>query len=214
MNNKSTSAFLQTGQMPSSHRERSAILDDLRAQILQTKNITNQTTNMQIFNKTMLNNMTPAERAAEQSKRTTHVQIAKQQLADVRATHAADFAEAARLKGQLAISAAKAGKTPAPIHRAATTIATAKPTPQATPIKMMTAADFQSRQPTMLRSEWDKLSNMDKGRFMTEMKGKLIPDPEPAKPHSKGGQLTREGLRALSPQAQNAYFAKGNRLAE
>jgi hypothetical protein len=84
------------------------------------------------------------------------------------------------------------------------------PTPATTTI---TAAAFAKPQMTMLRSEWQNLSNKDKSRFFAEG-GKLAQDPEPAKPLSKGGQLTREGLRALSPQAQNAYFAKGGRLAE
>lgn len=77
----------------------------------------------------------------------------------------------------------------------------------------ITAAAFTKPQMTMARSEWSKLSTADKSRFFAEG-GKLAEDPSPTKPTSKGGQLTREGLRQLTPRQQNEYFAKGNRLAE
>lgn len=168
------STFLATGDIPTTSKERNLLLDLARLELAQ-KNKTNQTTNMQIFNKTILNNMTPAERAAEQSKRTTQVIIAKQQLADVRATHAADFAEAARLKGQLAISAAKAGKTPAPIHRAVTATAstTAKPTPAPRAPGLTTAASFATAPLVMAHAEFSKLTPADKSKF-SKQGGKLI----------------------------------------
>lgn len=77
----------------------------------------------------------------------------------------------------------------------------------------VTAAEFTKPHMTMARSEWSKLTTADKSRFFAEG-GKLAEDPAPTKPLSKGGQLTREGLRQLTPRQQNEYFAKGNRLAE
>jgi hypothetical protein len=124
----------------------------------------------------------------------------------------ASLAENAALKAKLAATKAKQ----AALERAKISQSIMKNT-VTTPTKAttgtITAAAFAKPQMTMLRSEWQNLSNADKSRFFAEG-GKLVEAAEPAKPLSKGGQLTREGLRALSPQAQNAYFAKGGRLAE
>jgi hypothetical protein len=131
----------------------------------------------------------------------TRRQAVEDTLAAVKAT----IAENQALKAKLAATKAKQAALEA-ARKSQSVMKTS-------PITTVTAAAFAKPKMTMLRSEWKKLSDSDRSRFFAEG-GKLVDDPEPAKPLSKGGQLTREGLRALSPQAQNAYFSKGGRLAE
>jgi hypothetical protein len=191
MHSKTLNQFLKEGTLPQSTREKSALFDELRNQILLSQNQNTENTNM--------NNL---EFDAEN---------ARQQLADVRATHAADFAELARLKARRAI----ATNSPAPVARPALAraiTAAAKPAPAPAVAGLTSAAAFAKPQMSMLRSEWNALSAADKSRYFKEG-GKLV-EPQAVKPTHKNGMLTRAGFDQLSATAKSEFFAKGNKLAD
>jgi hypothetical protein len=171
----SLNEFLTSGKMPTSHKERSALLDTLRHQILTT----NQNNNMQVFRQNPITGqretITGDQLQAEAKAAALAVARAKQDLGNIRATHQADKDELARLKGRRA--------TAPVIHRAAVApVAVAKPATVAPAIaeKRITAAEFAIPRTTMLRSEFDKLSHPERNRYIREG-GKLIADPKPAK---------------------------------
>jgi hypothetical protein len=137
----------------------------------------------------------------------TRRQAVEATLAAVKATLAENEASKAKL------AATKAKQAALEAARKSQSIMKTPITPTPAPITTITAAAFAKPKMTMLRSEWKKLSDADRSRFFAEG-GKLIEAAEPAKPLSKGGQLTRHGFNQLSYKAQNEYFAKGGRLAE
>jgi hypothetical protein len=166
--------FLHTGNKPSSTREVSALLDESRSLLVSKLPTTSET--IQNFSDGEIDTILAGGKSGVMDRAYAIYNEKEGRFVKTGNPLATPPTPAPRPAAKAPRPAPAASK-PAVVNRASATAT--KPSAPA-PLATITANQFAKPELRMTRSEFDKLSPADKGRFCAEG-GKLVADPNPAK---------------------------------